>query len=178
MTPNDSHQPPSTHPRVKGTKVLLQMKNLSTKDSLSLALKMWFPFSYCYLFHPSVQLSEYYWTDWQGPTVYPSRIHREEAEQKILLWIYAGFTGVRVAQINGWGGGLCRGPIWSASGFVWFVSLNLLLDFPIDNGNQSGFNVAVVVLRVLMLMTIPFAVHLLTRIFCPLVDQWLGIISR
>lgn len=28
--------------------------------------------------------------------------------------------------------------IWSASGFVWFVSLNLLLDFPIDNGNQLG----------------------------------------
>lgn len=30
--------------------------------------------------------------------------------------------------------GLFHVPIWS--GFVWFVSLNLLLDFPIDNGNQ------------------------------------------
>lgn len=171
-----NHHPPT--PALKEQKYYYKWKISPPRIRLSLALKMWFPFSYRYSFHPSVRLSEYYWTDWQGPTVYPSRIHREEAEQKILLWIYAGFTGVRVAQINGWGGGLCRGPIWSASGFVWFVSLNLLLDFPIDNGNQSGFNVAVVVLRVLMLMTIPFAVHLLTRIFCPLVDQWLGIISR
>lgn len=34
-----------------------------------------------------------------------------------------------------------RVSIWSVSGFVWFVSLNLLLDFAIDNGNKSGFMV-------------------------------------
>ena len=55
-------------------------------------------------------------------------------DAQINGWGFAGWLGV---WVGGWGRGLCRVRIWSASGFVWFVSLNLLLDFPIDKEIKS-----------------------------------------